>query len=607
MKSKDSDKNRLKSEEVKQLREKFKEIVVTDSAKQNQQGKNMPQATSAQAQTSQSVQNQQINNSQNPAATQNTSQQNALSSASPKTQNTNINQVQNQAQGSAYPSQTTPSYKMTDPESVMENERVTNLVMQQIKELIQIDNNLNTKLKEIETKVGRASSSFTDIKNTVDRFNERLDFIEKNLEKFMGLYEVVTNIFNPFTIESNKNGAAQNNDTTINGNGITRAGTSSSPASTVIGSSELKSGNGSSKSSVSSSSHTLSASSSSVNSTGSNITSGSGAASQQQNNQQPTQKSSASNAQTSTSSATNTSVSKENPASQTPQTDSVSAKPAGLQSSQPPVAGKEQAQNRFAELKRQKELAASAEKTTSTTAKNPSSNSAQPNSTITVPDNSGINHSANINIVNPGNTGNSNPLANSAPAATNTITAMANSPLNIEISPSLKNSSGSGLIIVDNSSMPISPDSKMYQSSQILNNDRSESDSVDNFSSEVSAANLNALEPSSLTDSSNSCQQFLPALYAKEVSPEYHFSIAGGMDIKSITDLICALKEMDDKTFTYYVNSDSNDFAEWIRLVSENNEAADLLSQLNERSELILALECMIAEGAETNIEKGVQ
>jgi len=42
---------------------------------------------------------------------------------------------------------TDSEYKYVDPERAEDNERVTNLIMQQIKELIEIDNNLNKKLK----------------------------------------------------------------------------------------------------------------------------------------------------------------------------------------------------------------------------------------------------------------------------------------------------------------------------------------------------------------------------------------------------------------------------------------------------------------------------
>lgn len=113
-------------------------------------------------------------------------------------------------QGSQAPNQQAPAgennqnFVNADPQRVEENERVTNLIMQQIKELIEIDNNLNVKIKEMETKLKNNMSATQDIKQVVDKFHQRLEFIEKNMEKFMGLYEVVTNRFNPFVEEEQK-------------------------------------------------------------------------------------------------------------------------------------------------------------------------------------------------------------------------------------------------------------------------------------------------------------------------------------------------------------------------------------------------------------------
>ncbi len=90
------------------------------------------------------------------------------------------------------------AYQYVDPERAEDSERVTNLIMQQIKELIEIDNNLNTKIKEVENRMTENASVIANTKNIVEQFNSRLEFIEKNMEKFMGLYEVVTNRFNPF-------------------------------------------------------------------------------------------------------------------------------------------------------------------------------------------------------------------------------------------------------------------------------------------------------------------------------------------------------------------------------------------------------------------------
>jgi len=147
-----------KDAEVQKLREKFQDIVNTPEAKAN------PQAGGAQAPSAQPAQ---------------------APAQAPQGQN---------------------QYDYIDPERAEENERITNLIMQQIKELIEIDNNLNAKNKELENKIGENASTLASTKNMVDQFNSRLELIEKNMEKFMGLYEVVTNRFNPFVSEEGGDG-----------------------------------------------------------------------------------------------------------------------------------------------------------------------------------------------------------------------------------------------------------------------------------------------------------------------------------------------------------------------------------------------------------------
>jgi len=110
-------------------------------------------------------------------------------------------QAQPAVNQSAQPIANQPAYEYVDSHKAEDNERITNLIMQQIKELIEIDNNLNAKNKELETKIGENISTLAETKKVVDQFDSRLEMIEKNMEKFMGLYEVVTNRFNPFVSE----------------------------------------------------------------------------------------------------------------------------------------------------------------------------------------------------------------------------------------------------------------------------------------------------------------------------------------------------------------------------------------------------------------------
>jgi hypothetical protein len=92
-------------------------------------------------------------------------------------------------------------YTYVDPDRAEENERITNLIMQQIRELIEIDNNLNVKIKEIEAKLSENTNGLNSVKSFIDSFSQKMDIIDKNMEKFMGLYEIVTNRFNPFIVE----------------------------------------------------------------------------------------------------------------------------------------------------------------------------------------------------------------------------------------------------------------------------------------------------------------------------------------------------------------------------------------------------------------------
>lgn len=160
---KNGEKKEIDEEELKKLRQQFKELADEKNVQSNAPSKTQ--------------QEQPQNNSY---ASSNSEQQNAE-------QNTGSQQQQ-----------------YVDPERLEENERITNLIMQQIKELIEIDNNLNVKIKEIETKLRNNISQTQDVKNVVDKFHQRLEFIEKNMEKFMGLYEVVTNRFNPFVEEEQR-------------------------------------------------------------------------------------------------------------------------------------------------------------------------------------------------------------------------------------------------------------------------------------------------------------------------------------------------------------------------------------------------------------------
>jgi archaellum component FlaC len=79
-----------------------------------------------------------------------------------------------------------------------EDKTVLNLILEQIKELILITNNLNDKLKKQESRIEGTEAVLNRMKEKVDTMDTKISTFEKNIEKFIGLYEVVTNQYNPF-------------------------------------------------------------------------------------------------------------------------------------------------------------------------------------------------------------------------------------------------------------------------------------------------------------------------------------------------------------------------------------------------------------------------
>jgi len=83
-------------------------------------------------------------------------------------------------------------------EESFEDARMNNIIMQQLKELIEIDNSLNGKIKDVEKKIGKEMEEKDKLMNEIKMIQTKLQVIEKSMDQFMTLYEVVTNQFNPF-------------------------------------------------------------------------------------------------------------------------------------------------------------------------------------------------------------------------------------------------------------------------------------------------------------------------------------------------------------------------------------------------------------------------
>jgi hypothetical protein len=56
----------------------------------------------------------------------------------------------------------------------------------------------------------------------------------------------------------------------------------------------------------------------------------------------------------------------------------------------------------------------------------------------------------------------------------------------------------------------------------------------------------------------------------EDVGEELYFYLADGRVIKNIPELISALREMEDWVFEHHVNSEKNDFVEWLSTICKN-------------------------------------
>jgi len=78
------------------------------------------------------------------------------------------------------------------------NQSALNLIMDQIKDLIEINTSLNKKYRDLESKLSSVNADVGSDKKSVTDLQKKLGELQSNMEKFIGLYEVITNQFNPF-------------------------------------------------------------------------------------------------------------------------------------------------------------------------------------------------------------------------------------------------------------------------------------------------------------------------------------------------------------------------------------------------------------------------
>ncbi len=72
-----------------------------------------------------------------------------------------------------------------------------------------------------------------------------------------------------------------------------------------------------------------------------------------------------------------------------------------------------------------------------------------------------------------------------------------------------------------------------------------------------------------------------------DVKPEECFWINNGPIVRNIYELINVLQTIDDRTFSYHVNKERNDFSVWVRAVLGDEELADKLLKTKNRKRML--------------------
>ena len=73
----------------------------------------------------------------------------------------------------------------------------------------------------------------------------------------------------------------------------------------------------------------------------------------------------------------------------------------------------------------------------------------------------------------------------------------------------------------------------------------------------------------------------------REVSPDHFFYCNDGRILKSIAELRDALSSMDGGLFSYHVNGNKNDFADWIREAAEDEGLAKSIENIRVSEKMV--------------------
>ena len=93
----------------------------------------------------------------------------------------------------------------------------------------------------------------------------------------------------------------------------------------------------------------------------------------------------------------------------------------------------------------------------------------------------------------------------------------------------------------------------------------------------------------------------------KDILPEHHFWARNGTVIKNLPELKAAIGQMDDATFTHHVNSEKNDFSEWVKSVIKDEELAKDISKTTSKEDITQLIERRIEQAQNKKVKKKVK
>lgn len=116
---------------------------------------------------------------------------------------------------------------------------------------------------------------------------------------------------------------------------------------------------------------------------------------------------------------------------------------------------------------------------------------------------------------------------------------------------------------------------------------KSDLDKIKNIEEKTTNTSASDNSPSQINNDNNNSNKDTKA---ENISPENYFWFNNGKAVKNMNELVEDLKNIDDNTFCHHVNSEKNDFAEWIKNVLKNEELSAKLKSKTSKEEIISVL-----------------